>query len=72
MFWKIILNNSNGVIAISNKINRWLVKERGINPNLISTIHYGVKIKDRPPRINITTPLVWQQESFHGKDGTKL
>ena len=50
MFWKIILNNSNGVIAISNKINRWLVKERGINPNLISTIHYGVKIKDRPPR----------------------
>ena len=50
MFWKIILNNSSGVIAISDKINRWLVKERGINPNLISTIHYGVKIKNRPPR----------------------
>ena len=49
--WKKILNNSNGVIAISNKINRWLISERGIKQNLISTIHYGVKINDRPFRI---------------------
>lgn len=49
--WKKILNNSNGVIAISNKINRWLISERGIKQDLISTIHYGVKINDRPFRI---------------------
>ena len=48
--WKKILNNSNGVIAISNKINRWLISERGIKQDLISTIHYGVKINDRPFR----------------------
>jgi len=48
--WKKILNNSNGVIAISNKINRWLISERGIKQDLISTIYYGVKINDRPFR----------------------
>ena len=48
--WKKILNNSNGVIAISNKINRWLISERGIKQDLISTIHYGIKINDRPFR----------------------
>ena len=47
IFWKKILNNSNGVIAISNKINQWLISERGIKQDLISTIHYGVKINDR-------------------------
>ena len=50
IIWKKILNNSNGVIAISNKINKWLADERGVNQNLIRTIHYGVKIKDRSPR----------------------
>ena len=45
--WKKILNNSNGVIAISNKINKWLVDERNIKQNIITTIHYGVKINDR-------------------------
>ena len=48
--WKKILNNSNGVIAISNKINNWLVDERSIKQDLISTIHYGVKINNRPTR----------------------
>ena len=48
--WKKILNNSNGVIAISNKINRWLISERGIKQDLVSTIYYGVKINDRPFR----------------------
>ena len=50
IIWKKILNNSNGVIAISSKIKRWLVDERSIKQNLISTIHYGVKIKDRSLR----------------------
>ena len=50
IFWKKILNNSNGVIAISNKINNWLVDERSIKQDLISTIHYGVKINNRPTR----------------------
>ena len=69
--WKKILNNSNGVIAISNKINRWLISDRGIKQDLISTIHYGIKINDRPFEINTVTRLVWQQESFHGKGGIK-
>ena len=47
LFWRFILNNSDGVIAISNKIHSWLLNERGINKNKISTIHYGVKIKER-------------------------
>ena len=47
LFWRFILNNSDGVIAISNKIHSWLLNERGINENKISTIHYGVKIKER-------------------------
>jgi len=50
IIWKKILNNSNGVIAISNKINKWLVDERNIKQNIISTIHYGVKINDRAYR----------------------
>tara|TARA_Y100000589_G_scaffold145037_1_gene138661 strand:- start:2135 stop:3223 length:1089 start_codon:yes stop_codon:yes gene_type:complete len=50
IIWKKILNNSNGVVAISNKINRWLAEDRGINQELISTIYYGVKINDRPYR----------------------
>ena len=46
-FWKIILNRSNGIIAISKKIYKWLKHERNINPNLITTIHYGIKIHKR-------------------------
>ena len=47
LFWRFILNNSDGVIAISNKIHNWLLSERGINKNKITTIHYGVQIKER-------------------------
>ena len=47
IIWKKILNRSNGVIAISNKISEWLINDRDINKDLITTIHYGVKIKDR-------------------------
>ena len=45
--WKYILNNSNGVIAISNKINNWLVVDKKINSQKIDTIHYGVEMKSR-------------------------
>ena len=45
--WKYILNNSNGVIAISNKINSWLVVDKKINSQKIDTIHYGVEMKSR-------------------------
>ena len=41
------MNNSDGVIAISNKIHNWLLSERGIHKNKITTIHYGVQIKER-------------------------
>ncbi len=47
LFWRFILNNSDGVIAISNKIYNWLSGERGIDKNKITTIHYGVQIKER-------------------------
>lgn len=47
LFWRFILNNSDGVIAISNKIHNWLLSERGIDKNKITTIHYGVQIKER-------------------------
>ena len=47
LFWRFILNNSDGVIAISNKIHKWLLSERGIHKNKITTIHYGVLIKER-------------------------
>ncbi len=50
VFWKLILNNSDGVIAISKKIENWLTNERGIKKNKISTIHYGIKIKERNKR----------------------
>ena len=41
------MNNSDGVIAISNKIHNWLLSERRIHKNKITTIHYGVQIKER-------------------------
>ena len=47
LLWRIILNNSDGVIAISDKIHNWLLNKRGIHKNKITTIHYGVQIKER-------------------------
>ena len=46
-FWKFILNRSDGVIAISKKIHNWLVQDRSIDPNLVTTIYYGIKIHNR-------------------------
>jgi len=51
-FWKRILNNSSGVIAISKSIYDWLVEEKHIDHNLIKTIYYGVKIKDREQKVS--------------------
>lgn len=45
--WNKILNKSNAVIAISDKINTWLVEDRNINKNLVTTIYYGIKINNR-------------------------
>ena len=47
ILWKKILNRSNGVIAISNKINIWLKEDIGIKSEKITTIHYGIKLKKR-------------------------
>tara|TARA_B100001093_G_scaffold520043_1_gene612242 strand:+ start:2887 stop:3972 length:1086 start_codon:yes stop_codon:yes gene_type:complete len=49
--WRIILNQSNGVIAISESINKWLKKDINVNKDNISTIHYGIRIKDRNTKI---------------------
>ena len=48
LFWRFILNNSDGVIAISNKIHNWLLSERGINKNKITNSLYsnGFLIKE--------------------------
>ena len=46
-FWKYILNRSDGVIAISKKIKLWLVNDFSIKEEKITTIHYGVEVKDR-------------------------
>ena len=45
--WKYILNSSEGVIAISEKIKSWLISDKGINNENIEVIHYGVEIKER-------------------------
>ena len=45
--WKTLLNRSVGVIAISKKINSWLIEEVGIKSEKITTIHYGIEIKQR-------------------------
>ena len=45
--WRYVLNNSSGVIAISEKIKSWLIFEKDVNPKNIKTIHYGVKINER-------------------------
>ena len=50
--WKILLNRSVGVIAISKKINSWLIDEIGIKPKKITTIHYGTEIKKRNTKNN--------------------
>ena len=71
MVWVKILNNSNGVIAISNKINDGLLV-KGIKQDLIITIHYGVKINDRPNRNKHGNTIGMAEESFHGKDGQSL
>jgi len=50
--WKFFLNKADGVIAISNRIQNWLIEEMGVNKSLIETIHYGIHIKDRTSEIN--------------------
>ena len=45
--WKYILNRSEGVIAISEKIKSWLILNKGIDNKKIEVIHYGVEIKKR-------------------------
>lgn len=45
--WKNILNSSEGVIAISEKIKSWLIINKGIENEKIKVIHYGVEIKKR-------------------------
>ena len=45
--WKYILNSSEGVIAISEKIKSWLILNKGIDNKKIEVIHYGVEIKKR-------------------------
>ena len=45
--WKSILNSSEGVIAISEKIKSWLILDKGIDNENIEVIHYGVEIKNR-------------------------
>lgn len=52
ILWKFFLNRANGVIAISYKIQNWLVEEMKINKSLIETIHYGIVIQDRTTDIN--------------------
>ena len=51
IFWKKILNQSAGVIAISKNIKTWLIRDIKIYEQLISVIHYGIKIKDRKPKL---------------------
>jgi len=45
--WKSILNSSEGVIAISEKIKSWLIVDKAIKNENIEVIHYGVEIKKR-------------------------
>jgi|TARA_B100001093_G_scaffold425695_1_gene419289 glycosyltransferase involved in cell wall biosynthesis len=47
IFWKFILNRSDGVIAISGKIKKWLVQNKKISSKKITTIHYGIEITNR-------------------------
>ena len=46
-FWRCFLMRSDGIIAISKKIKLWLVNDFNINEENITTIHYGIKVKDR-------------------------
>lgn len=50
-FWKKTLNRSSGVISISESIKDWLVEEKDIDNDLIKTIYYGVKIKEREQKV---------------------
>jgi|TARA_B110000008_G_scaffold85787_1_gene87543 glycosyltransferase involved in cell wall biosynthesis len=52
IFWKFILNQSDGIIAISNKISNWLIEEHKINLDLITTVHYGVELHDRDEKLS--------------------
>ena len=47
IFWKFILNRSDGVIAISEKIKKWLVHDKNLSSKKITTIHYGIEITKR-------------------------
>ena len=51
-FWRKILNQSSGVIAISDSINKWLTKHINLEEGNVSTIHYGIKINDRNAKIH--------------------
>jgi len=55
--WKIVLNRSAGVIAISNRIKEWLILDRKIKSSKILTIHYGVKIKNRKVKKNVSRTI---------------
>ncbi|RPG61812.1 MAG: glycosyltransferase [Flavobacteriaceae bacterium TMED238] len=50
--WRKILNQSSGVIAISESINKWLTEDIKVKKDNISTIHYGIRIKDRSNKIH--------------------
>ncbi len=52
ILWRKILNRSSGVIAISDSINEWLAKDINVYKDNISTIHYGIKIKERNTKIH--------------------
>ncbi len=52
IFWKTFLKNSNGIIAISQKIKKWLINNKGINENKITKIHYGIKINKQIKKMN--------------------
>tara|TARA_B100000073_G_C23709175_1_gene563545 strand:- start:566 stop:1648 length:1083 start_codon:yes stop_codon:yes gene_type:complete len=52
IFWKVFLNKSDGIIAISQKINKWLTNNKSIDENKIATIHYGIKIDKQIKKIN--------------------
>ena len=49
--WRRILNQSSGVIAISDSINKWLINNINVKKDNVSIIHYGIKIKDRSTKI---------------------
>jgi len=47
ILWKIILNRSSGVVAISNSIESWLLNGMKVKNKNIKVIHYGINLKNR-------------------------